>query len=141
MSVNQFQSKTMPQLFNLLKNNKSVYTTISNYMGEDYLSKSNNIHPCDTFIKLETVNNLDINLCVLKPNTFYHNKIPSYIRILKGATYIELDIGQKINPGFMISNDMSLKLCNPHTFRNNNMGTNVLLTINETTNNNDLPLL
>ena len=74
-------------------------------------------------------------------DSYYYNSVTSYIRILKGATYIELDINQKINPGFMISNDMALKLCNPHTFSNKSMGTNILLTANKTNNSNYLPLL
>tara|TARA_B110000008_G_C16969354_1_gene563290 strand:- start:1533 stop:1958 length:426 start_codon:yes stop_codon:yes gene_type:complete len=141
MSINQFQSKTIPQLFNVVKNNHSIYNAITNYVGDDFKYKIKNNHPSDNLIKLGSVNNLDINLCVLKPHTFYYNKVPSYIKILNGATYIELDINQRINPGFMISNNMSLKLCNPHTLSNNNMGTNVLLTINERVNNNELPLL
>ena len=141
MSTNKLVSKTIPHLLRVIQNNKEIYTAIKHYNGDDFLQKCYNIHPSDSLIKLQTVNNFDINLCILNPNTFYYNKVPSYIRVLTGATYIELDINQKINPGFMISNNMSLQLCNPHTLSNNNMGTTILLTVNNTVNSNELPLL
>ena len=139
--MNMSKVNTIPQMFNMLKKNNSVFTALANYSGRDYLSKCGEIHPNDCMIKLDTINNYDINLLVLPPDSYYYNSVTSYIRILKGATYIELDINQKINPGFIISNDMALKLCNPHTFSNKSMGTNILLTANKTNNSNYLPLL
>ena len=141
MSANKFKSNTIPQLFNVVKKNKEVYGAIRNYIGNDYEQKVNYCHPSDSIVKLGTINHYDINLCILNPHTFYYNKVPIYIKVLKGAAYVDLEIEHKINPGFMISEDMSLKLCHPHTLSNTNMGTNILLTINKTVNSNELPLL
>jgi hypothetical protein len=141
MPINKFRSNTIPQLFDVVKKNNHVYSAIKNYIGNDYQQKVTSCHPFDSMVKLGTINHFDINLCILNPHTFYYNKVPTYIRVLKGAAYVQLEVEHKINPGFMISEDMSLKLCHPHTLSNTNMGTNILLTINKTVNSNELPLL
>ncbi len=137
------KSKSLPQLLDKLKNNDlPIYHVINDYTGNDFTEPLLYNHPTDSIMKIGTVNKLDVNLCILKPNTFYYNKVPSYIRVLEGAAYVELEVENRINPGFMISQDMSLKLCQPHTLSNNNMGKrNILLTISKTVNSNELPLL
>ena len=136
-------SNSLKQLSKNLDTNLPVYKVVSNYVGKDFMREIKSLHPQDNLIKFDSNNNWDINLCVLPPNTFYYNKVPSFLKILEGCVWTELQLGREpVNPGFMLNKDSSVELAQPHVLFNTGMSKrNVILTVNRNINVKDIPLL
>ena len=140
--MQRLYSKTLPQLIKNLENNYPTYQTISNYIGKDFEVKAN-INPIDNIINLGSNDIWDVNLCVLSPQTFYYNKIPSYLKVLEGCVWTELQIGaDPVNPGFMLNKNKSVELAQPHILFNTGMNKkNIILTVHKKVDVKKIPLL
>jgi hypothetical protein len=136
-------SKTLSQLFKHLDNNLSTYQAISNYNGTDFKDKISTLSPSDSIIKIKSGDIWDVNLCILPPHTFYYNKIPSFLKILEGCVWTELQIGAApVNPGFMLDTNKSIELAQPHILFNTGMNKrNVILTVHKNIDVQNTPLL
>ncbi len=141
--MQRLSSNTLPQLTKNLSSNLNVYKVISQYIGSDFKELITSLHPQDNIIKVESTGKWDINLCVLPPKTFYYNKVPSFLKVLEGCVWTELQVGKEpVNPGFMLTQEIALELAQPHVLFNTGMTKrNVILSVNKNIKVKDTPLL
>jgi len=127
-------SKSLPQLFKQLEANLPPYDVISSYNGDDFTEPISRISPIDSIINLSSSKKWDVNLCILQPHSFYYSKVPSYLKVLEGCVWTELQIGaDSLNPGFMLHTNKSVQLVQPYILNNTGMNSrNIILSINET---------
>jgi len=140
--MQKIRTKSLPQLFKRLESDLPTYDVISSYIGVDFTDPISRISPTDSIITLSSSDKWDVNLCLLFPNTFYYSKIPSFLKVLEGCVWTELQIEASINPGFMLDKNKSVELAQPHVLYNTGMSKrNIILSINKKINKIETPLL
>tara|TARA_B100000902_G_scaffold343876_1_gene348855 strand:+ start:3506 stop:3937 length:432 start_codon:yes stop_codon:yes gene_type:complete len=143
--MQRLSSKSISELVKKLESNFPPYDLISSYKGEDFKNSIKKTSPNDNIINVVSTDNWDVNLCILQPKTFYYSKIPSYLKVLEGCVWTELQIGaDPINPGFMLDKNKSIQLVQPFILNNTGMNRqNIILSINKKISvpTKDLPLL